>query len=399
VGLFNAVFGNKKQREVDNFFHAFTAYTPAYTTFEGGLYEMELVRAVIHSFATACSKLKPEVKGAAYQSLNNVLQFRPNPFMNTSQFIYRVATILSVNNNAFIVPIEDDYGAIVGYFPLLPANCEVMDVNGVAWLRYTFNNGKRAAIEFEKVGVVTQFQYKDDFFGSDNAALKPTMQVIHAQNQGIINALKNSAVIRFLAKMGRAVKEADVDKAREKFRTDNLGVENNGGALVYDAKFEDVKPIDSKPLNVNPAQMKQIQENVFNYFGTNEAILQNKYDEYQWNAYHEGKIAPFALQLSLAMSTMTFSRRELAFGNKITFASNLIQYASNSTRLQMSTQMFDRGLMSINDVMDLWGWEHIEGGQKRYIRMEYSQLEKLHDNPDEPPTPSPEIPVGGANNA
>jgi len=238
--------------------------------------------------------------------------------------------------------------------------------------------------------MLSQFQYKDDFFGADNSALRPTMEVIRAQNQGIINGLKNSAAIRFIARIDRGIKAEDLARERKNFIAENLGLDNNGGVLIFDAKYGDVKPIESKPLNVNPVQMKQIAENVFNYFGTNEAILQNKYDEYQWNAYHEGKIAPFALQLSLAMSTMTFSRRELAFGNKITFASNLIQYASNSTRLQMSTQMFDRGLMSINDVHDLWGREHIEGGDKRYIRKEYSQLEKLHDNPDEPP-PMPDV--------
>ena len=400
MGLFDTIFGNRIKREVQNFFQAFTAYTPAYTTFEGGIYEMELTRAVIHSYATACSKLKPEVKGTAYKSLEKTLQFQPNPFQNTSQFIYRIATILAVNNNAFIVPIEDDYGAIIGYYPLLPEHCEVMDVGGVPYLRYTFVNGKRAAIEFSKVGIVTQFQFKDDFFGSDNSALRPTMQVIHAQNQGIINGLKNSAVIRFLAKIGRAVKEEDIEKTRAKFAADNLGSENHGGIMVYDAKFEDVKPIESKPLNVNPAQIKQIQENVFNYFGMNEAILQNKFTEDEWNAFYQGKIEPFAVQLSLAMSNMTFTERELAFNNRIIFAMNHLHYASNGTRLQMATQLFDRGLMNRNMIMDMWNLPHVEDGDKFYIRKEYSQIEKLHENPeDEPPIQEPKISVGGDSDA
>lgn len=404
MGLFNAVFGNRIKREaeaeVQNFFQAFTAYSPVYTTFEGGLYEMELTRAVIHAFATACSKLKPEVKGTAYKSLEKTLQFRPNPFMNTSQFLYRIATILAVNNNAFIVPIEDEYGAITGYFPLLPLNCEILDINGVAYLRYTFANGKRAAIELEKVGILTQFQYKDDFFGSDNSALKPTMKVIHAQNQGIIAGIKNSAVIRFLAKITRTLKDKDLAEARESFTAENLGAENQGGIMVYDGRFEDVKPIDSKPLNINPNQMKQIAESVFNYFGANEAILQNKFDEDGWNAYYQGKIEPFALQLSLAMSNMTFTGRELAFSNKIVFAMNHVLYASNSTKLQMATQMFDRGLMSRNMVMDMWNLPHVEDGDKFYIRKEYSQIDKLHENPDdEPQEAEPEVQAGGADSA
>ena len=77
--------------------------------------------------------------------------------------------------------------------------------------------------------------------------------------------------------------------------------------IIYDNKFSEVKQVDSKPFTVNALQMQQINENVFNYFGTSAGILQNKYTEDEWNAYYEGKIEPFALQLSLVMSNMTFS--------------------------------------------------------------------------------------------
>ena len=127
-----------------------------------------------------------------------------------------------------------------------------------------------------------------------------------------------------------------------------------------------------------------LQENVFNYFGSNEAIVQNKYTEDEWNAYFTGKIEPFALMLSQAMSNMTFTIRELAFGNRIDFAMNHLQYASNSTRLQMATQLFDRGLMSRNMAISMWNFPPVEGGDKFYIRKEYAQIDKLHEeNPDD----------------
>jgi hypothetical protein len=86
------------------------------------------------------------------------------------------------------------------------------------------------------------------------------------------------------------------------------------------------------------------------YFGTNAGILQNKYTEDEWNAYYEGKIEPFAIQLSLVMSNMTYTARELSFGNAITFTANRLQYASNQTKLNISTQLFDRGLLNRNGV-------------------------------------------------
>ena len=244
-------------------------------------------------------------------------------------------------------------------------------------MRYTFSNGQRAAIEFDRVGILTQFQYSDDFFGEDNRALRPTMQLIHANNQGIINGVKNSASIRFLARIANMLSPEDIKKERERFTEDNLSADNQSGMIIYDQKFADVKQVDSKPFTVNAVQMGQINENVFNYFGTSAGIIQNKYTEDEWNAYYEGKIEPFALQLSLVMSNMTFTPREIAHGNAIVFTANRLQYASNQTKLNISTQLFDRGLLNRNGVMDIWNMAHVEGGEKYYIRKEYTEISQL----------------------
>jgi hypothetical protein len=378
MGVFETIFKRPKADvKAEGYFRMLNGYTPVFANAPESIYEMELTRAAIHSFATYCSKLKPEVKGSAKKDLERVLQFRPNPFMDTSKFLYRTATILSVNNTVFIVPIENDYGALCGYYPVLPSRCEVIDVHGKPYLRYTFSTGQKAVIEFERVGILTNFQYKDDFFGESNAAFRPTMELINTQNQGIINGVKNSASIRFLAKIANMIKPEDITKERERFTADNLSPENQSGMVIYDAKFADVKPIESKPFTVNAAQMQQINENVFDYFGTNIHILQNDYTEDQWNAYYEGKVEPFAIQLSLVMSNMTFSARELAFDNAIYFTANRLQYASNKTKLEISTQLFDRGLLNRNGVMDIWNMAHVDGGEKYYIRKEYAEVSEL----------------------
>ena len=74
---------------------------------------------------------------------------------------------------------------------------------------------------------------------------------------------------------------------------------------------------------------------------------------------------------------MTFSDRELAHGNAITFTANRLQYASNATKLSISTQLFDRGLLNRNGVMDVWNMAHVEGGDKYYIRKEYTEVSEL----------------------
>ena len=77
------------------------------------------------------------------------------------------------------------------------------------------------------------------------------------------------------------------------------------------------------------------------------------------------------------MSNMTFTPREIAHGNAITFTANRLQYASNNTKLNISTQLFDRGLLNRNGVMDIWNMAHVEDGEKYYIRKEYTEVSQL----------------------
>lgn len=395
MGLLEKLFPRRKDADkVEGYFKTLTAYNPVFTTFEGGVYEVMQTRAAIHAFATHISKLKPEIVGSRNEKLARILSHRPNPYMNTSQFLYRTATIYAATNNAFIVPLYGpDYQTITGYYPLCPERVEIVQVQGKPYLRYMFANGQRAAVELENAGVLTQMQFKNDFFGDSNAGIiDPTLKLIDIQNQGIVQAVKNGATLRFIAKLAQTLKDSTIREERARLREENLAAENTGGIFLVDAKYSDVKQIDSKAFVVDAEQMKIINENVYNYFGVNEYILQNKFNEEQFNAWYEGKLEPFIVQLGLALTNMTFSDHEIAFGNEIMFSANRLQYASTNAKLQVSQQLFDRGILSQNDVCDIWQLPHIEGGDKRYIRGEYKDNGAKEDTPAPVPDPEPPAP-------
>ena len=123
--------------------------------------------------------------------------------------------------------------------------------------------------------------------------------------------------------------------------------------------------------------MRIIQTRVLNYFGANEDVLQNKTVGDAWSAYYEGKIEPFAIQLSQAMTCMAYSQNELTRGHAIVWSANRLQYMTNTDKLQVSSQMFDRGVLSLNGIMDIWNLPHVPDGDKRYIRKEYTEVSQL----------------------
>ena len=355
MGLFEKIRQKEKmEQKVSNYFRLMNGYVPIFSSFEGGLYEMELTRAAIHSFATHCSKLKPEIKGSGNQKLERTLQFKPNRIMDAKKYLYRLATVYMTDNTAFVAPLYDNFFEIIGFYPLLTSKCRIVDYDKKRYLRYDFGNGQHGSVELENVGIMNQFQYRDELFGESNACMRPTMDLMNVQNQGIIEGIKNGASIRFLAKLANSLKDKTIAEERKRFIEDNLTVTNNGGVMMYDAKYEDVKVIDSKPFIVNPMQMSQIKENVFTYFGTNEKILQNNFTSDEWNAYYEGKIEPFAIEASLVHTNMVFSEREVAHGNQIMFTANRLQYLTNSEKLNTVTQLFDRGFMTHNQGLEIF---------------------------------------------
>lgn len=378
MGLFDSIKKKEKiEEKVQNYFQTMNAYTPTFTTFEGSIYEMELTRAAIHSFATHCSKLKPEVKGSGNQAFERMLQFKPNPLMDTKKYLYRLATTYAVDNTAIIAPLFDaSYEKIIGYYPLATPKARIVNENGVKYIRYEFDSGEFGVFRLDQAGIMNQFQYKDEIFGESNRCLYPTMELINTNNQGIIEGVKSSATLRFLAKIAQTLKPDDLDKERERFVQSNFNSSNAGGVMLIDAKYEDVKQLQTNQFTVDSAQMSQIKENVFNYFGTNEKILQNNFTSAEWGAYYEGKIEPWAVEASLVHTNMTFTMHQVAFGNEIMFTANRLQYASNEEKLNIVTQLFDRGMMTQNMGLEVFNMPGIgEEGDRRYIRKEYGLAE------------------------
>ena len=316
------------------------------------------------------------VNGANTKGYKALLDGMVNPFMTSAQFVYKVATIYDAQNTCFIVPVLDPLDKLIGYYPVNAMQTEIIEVKGEPWLRYTFRTGEKAAIELSRCGVVSKYLYKSDIMGEDNAALAPTLQLLSVQNQGIAEGIKNSASYRFMATVNNFAKGQDLAKERKRWVDENLGADS-GGLALFPNSYTNVQQIKSQPEIVDPEQMALIQTRVLNYFGCNEEVLQNKTVGDAWSAYYEGKIEPFALQLSQAMTCMTFTNLERARGNAIIWSANRLQYMTNADKLQVSSQMFDRGILSTNDVMDIWSLPHVPDGDKRYIRKEYTEISQL----------------------
>lgn len=368
MGLFEWLFGKKQQGGNGGYYKSLNAYTPVFTNLGGKLYESELIRSAIDARARHISKLSVTLEGSALPSLRANVKSSPNEWQTWGQFLYRVSTILDNCNSAFIVPCWDNNARLNGFFPVVPQSAEVVESNGAPYLKFRFANGKSAARPFEECGILTKFQYTDDFFGESNTALRPTMNMISMQQQGIEEAIKTSASVRYMAKYSSPAFDDDLQKEQARFTKGVISKAKAGGLLLFPSTYQDIKQVNTHPFIVDSNQMGIIQENVFNYFGVSKNILQNRAIGDEWDAFYEGAIEPFSIQLSDVLTKMAFSRREQATGNRIAVTANRLQYMSNRDKLQMITSLRDRGIFNGDECREMLNLPPLPDGKgKEYM--------------------------------
>lgn len=386
MGLLQRLFGKQPEPiRVDGIYRLLDGYVPHFRTWGGQIYESELVRAAIDAKARHFSKLAVTIQGSAKPHLQSLLKRAPNEFQTWGQFLYRLSTILDVKNTAFIVPVLGEYGETTGIFPICPDEWELVTVKDEPWIRFKFAHAETLAIELKQVGIMTRFQFKNDLFGESNRALDDTMDLISIQRQGIKESAKNAATYRLMARVSNFTKADDLAKERQRFDKENFQ-NGGGGILLMPNTYTDIKQLQQQSYAVDADQLKTIKESVFDYFGINEEVIQSAAYGDKFAAYYESKIEPDAIQLSDVLTRMLFTAREQAQGSGIFFTANRLQYMTNADKLNVSAQMIDRGLMTLNEVREIWQLPPIEGGDVRIIRGEYYEAGQHIRITEEEPT-------------
>lgn len=379
ASLYGSLFHKPQMEAVEGYFQTFTAYSPSFTTWSGGIYEAELTRSVIESGAEHAGKLKPEISGGAQSRATASLALCPNPWQTTPQFIRRIWTILEVNDTCVIVPWYDEEGVHAGYWPLLPRKTNAVDVDGELWLQMIFSDGQERLVPWTEAGVLTRHQYKSDLFGDGADVLRPTLALMDAQTQAEQAAIERNGQVTFIGKVGQVLRPDDMERKRKDFNK-NLAASNAGGIAIYDNTFDAVQQVTPQHYSVDTAQMERIEKAVYRHFGSNERVVTNSCTEDEWDRFYEGRIEPFAVQLGTVLTRMTFTPREIACGNSITFSANRLEYASNRTKLDVSLGLFDRGIWCGNQVAEVFQSPAYEGGDKHVIRGEYIDLDKISEH-------------------
>jgi len=361
-----------------------SGHSPVFIPWHGKPYEADVVRSAVDAIARNTAKLKPKhIRRVGKEiipiggQVERLLQVRPNPHMNAYDFLYKVITNLMLDNNVFIYPVWQN-GTLTALWPVNCGQAEFLeDNNKTIFLRFYFNMGEQAVLPYSEILHLRRHFYRSDMLGENNKAINSTLEAVLTSNQGIGQAIKTSANLRGILKYQGLLKEADIKANKERFVNEFMTVSNSGGVAALDSKADYVE-LKNDPKIVNAAQMKELRDNVYRYFGVNENIVMGNYNEDQWDAFYESTIEPLAVQMSLEFTGKLFTDRERGRGNEIIFEANRLQYASTKTKVTMIKEMMPLGLFTTNQALEIFNLAPVEGGDKRIVSLNYVDASKAN---------------------
>lgn len=358
---------------------------------DGKLYQSDIVRSAIRPKAQAIGKTvgKHIRKDALGLNINpepyiRFLLEEPNPYMTGQMLQEKLATQLELNNNAFAYIERDNNDMPISIYPITSNEVKAVENNqGQLFLEFALKNGKAVTFKYTDIIHLRKDFNDSDIFGDSPAkSLAPLMEIVNTSDQGIVKAIKNSNVIKWLLKFNQTLRPEDLKKATKQFIDDYMNIESDTvGAAATDAKA-DAQQVEPKDYVLNFKQSEATVNRIYSFFNTNEKIIQGSYNEDEWISYYEASIEPIALQLSGEYTRKIFSRRERGFGNKIIFESSNLTFASMGTKLRL-VAFVDRGILSPNEVREILNLVPIEGGDIYIRRLDTAPIDEKEEEKDD----------------
>lgn len=367
-GLFQSIFG-KRPASGSNYpaYRLLSSYDSSFTPFSGQAWDLATVRAAVDAWARNAAKIQPRhIRRAGGRredvadSLNRILQSRPNPYMTAYAFYYKIAAQFVTYNNAFILPVFDG-GRLTALYPINASRVDLVEYMGGMYARLTFATGSVYTCPYEQLVHLRRHFLDNDVFGDDNRPLIPTLETAHSFNKSMSKFAQLIAVIRGILKVATPTKSEDLNARRDEFIRDNLKMENNGsGVIVTDSKYE-YTPITSKEVPLPVGQLEFVRREIYDYFGVNESIVQNKADAEGMDAFYRGQLAPFYMQLAQGLTNAIFTEREQGHGNEILCELDRIQFETLDKRVSAAQFLTNIGAVSLDQVLDIFGFPPIGG--------------------------------------
>lgn len=355
---------------------------PLYSQFGDDIYASEVVLQAVRCIVNEIKKLKPRHVIETTDSLQvqagdiAAMLTKPNEFMTLSDFLENITYQLFKNYNVFIYPMYVQAGNVrkyTGLYPLKPSQVDFLqDDAGQLFVKFSFANGQQYTLPY---GDVIHWRYEfstADFMGGgadgkpDNSALIETLQL----NKNVRNALVKAAQspVNGVVRYGSVISE---NKLAEKVDEFNAALKKNeSGILQLDAKSEFQQLANGLKL-VDKDTMEFIKQEIVDHFGVSLPMLHSVATVEEKQAFYDKTIEPLIESLNQCFTDCLITDGRRDRNHKIVFYEKDLLFMTMEQKIEFVKEMGQRGALTNNQILALFGMPPYEGGDVRLQSLNY----------------------------
>ena len=380
----------KKGPKDARFAASMNGFAPIFGSYGDSIYANDAVQQCIKCIVDELKKLNPlhvrqkgndpaPVKG----NIQDILDC-PNEIMTTSEFIEKTMWMLMLNYNAFIIPTftrwrdtnGEEHRRYEALYPINPVEVDfIEDASGTLYVRFWFRNGSTTTYPYSDV-IHVKYNYSiNDFMGGDemgqpdHTALKQTLDLNKALLEGVAKAMNSSYQVNGVIKYNTMMDKEKMEKAIAELE----GHLRNGesGFLATDLKAEFI-PFQKQLELVDNDTLEFIDSKILRNWGVPLCILKGDYSRDQYAAFYQKVLEPIIVSFSQALTKKMFTRREIAFGNKIKLYPKELVFMTTTQVIEMIKELSPTGALFENEKRSALGMmplPELEG--KRYMSLNW----------------------------
>lgn len=373
-GIFTTIFNSKKNVQISSS-KMINLFTPRFSSTVSPLLNDTFMTAV-NTHALHFSKIKPTAYLNDKESKNwltKLLSVRPNAIMSAGVFWEKAARNYYIDNNLFIYldwDPENTNAPLQSLWILDPNTMEVSYNKALNEFYLSFQlQGDHIVTSLDNIVHVARHVGLSEIFGEHSQAIDQVLKVINTNYEGIDNAIKSSAFLRFVINTTTLLTDADKEKKAKKFAETYLSKDGTG--IAYLDSSSEITQINSEAKYANEKEMAFFEKKIMNYLTIDQCMVSAKFTENDFQSYYETNMEPFANKLSSELTYKIFTDREYGVGNRIVISSSDMQVISLTSKISILSNTKEIGLYTINEYRKMFNMPPIEDGDRRSVSLNY----------------------------
>lgn len=398
LNYLQGVLNRYQQRKREKMFAALLNDGRAiFSAFGEDVYLSDFVNNCIDRIATEISKIdivsvvqRGSTVKAQNDDITRLFRFQPNPLQTTKDFLASCEWLRRKDFNAFIYPqfevVTDQMGnqfrKYTAFYPLAPRQIEVgLDEDtGTIWeIKFYWRDGSYDILPHADLIHLRWRRGKNTVIGGGNDYGRPdtddqlrAVQTLDKVIQGLPLSIESSLKINGLYTAKTLIDAEKVKSERDKFE-DHL-MSSKAGIVAVDLAGE-FTPINMRAVEIKPDVLKFLKSIIREKYGISDALLSGDYTGDQHGAFYQSCIEDFITEYEQASSACLFTVREQDVGHRIKCYYSRLAYLSTQNKIELSQLATNTGLMTLNQINEIFGLEPFDGGDRRLQSLNFANVD------------------------